>query len=367
MADDDFSPTFMRNSTAYGVSPRLRGDLVVNNLIGFAYLTGEVLIKSDGSPWRPLVHIEDISRAFLAVLEAPRELVHNEAFNVGVDERELPGSATWATSSADVVDDATVVYADDARPRHPQLPGQLRQAATTLPAGFRARVDGAQGRRAALRGLPAIGSDPRPVRRPRYCGFATCKGRMQAGRTAVCRDGSTTGRPGPEAGVRSMTIDVPLSCGAPTCASFLDLGDTRSPNALVPPRDSRAPRAPLPARRGVLSGVRPLVQIPRTSAGGLFVDDYLYFSSFSDLAPAQPRSRARSSSHPAIWVRTAWSSSWPATTATCCRTSSKAGIPVLGIDPAPDRPAANEDGVPTLASSSASSWPTPGGEGRGPM
>jgi nucleoside-diphosphate-sugar epimerase len=83
MADDDFSPTFLRNATAYGVSPRLRGDLVVNNLAGYAHATGEVLMKSDGTPWRPLVHIEDISRAFLAIAEAPREQVHNESFNVG--------------------------------------------------------------------------------------------------------------------------------------------------------------------------------------------------------------------------------------------------------------------------------------------
>lgn len=86
LADDDFSPTFLRNSTAYGVSPRLRADIVVNNLVAVAFTTGEVLIQSDGTPWRPLVHIEDIARAFLAVLHAPRELVHNEAFNVGRSE-----------------------------------------------------------------------------------------------------------------------------------------------------------------------------------------------------------------------------------------------------------------------------------------
>jgi nucleoside-diphosphate-sugar epimerase len=86
LADDQFSPTFLRNATAYGVSPRLRADIVVNNLVGVAYTTGEVSIQSDGTPWRPLVHIEDISRAFLAVLEAPREVVHNQAFNVGVSK-----------------------------------------------------------------------------------------------------------------------------------------------------------------------------------------------------------------------------------------------------------------------------------------
>ena len=86
LADDNFSPTFLRNATAYGVSPRLRFDLVLNNLVAWAFASGRVHIKSDGSPWRPLVHIEDISRAFLAILEAPRELIHNEAFNVGRTE-----------------------------------------------------------------------------------------------------------------------------------------------------------------------------------------------------------------------------------------------------------------------------------------
>lgn len=83
LADDDFSPTFLRSGTAYGVSPRLRFDLVLNNLVAWAYTTGNVHLKSDGSPWRPVVHIEDMSRAFLSVLNAPRELIHNEAFNVG--------------------------------------------------------------------------------------------------------------------------------------------------------------------------------------------------------------------------------------------------------------------------------------------
>ena len=86
LADDSFSPTFLRNATAHGLSPRHRGDLVVNNLTAFAFATGEVLMQSDGSPWRPLVHIEDIARAFLGLLEAPRERVHGEAFNIGADE-----------------------------------------------------------------------------------------------------------------------------------------------------------------------------------------------------------------------------------------------------------------------------------------
>jgi len=86
LADDNFSPTYLRNATAYGASTRLRLDIVVNNLTAVAITTGQVRLESDGTPWRPLVHIEDISRAFLAMLEAPRELVHDQAFNVGRQE-----------------------------------------------------------------------------------------------------------------------------------------------------------------------------------------------------------------------------------------------------------------------------------------
>ena len=83
MADANFSPTFMRNATAYGVSPRLRLDIVLNDLVASAFTSGRILIKSDGTPWRPITHIRDIIAAVVAVLEAPRDLVHNETFNVG--------------------------------------------------------------------------------------------------------------------------------------------------------------------------------------------------------------------------------------------------------------------------------------------
>lgn len=83
MAGDDFSPTFMRNATAYGASPRMRFDIVLNNLAGFAYTTGEIKMLSDGTPWRPLVHGRDIAKAAICAVEAPREAVHAEVFNVG--------------------------------------------------------------------------------------------------------------------------------------------------------------------------------------------------------------------------------------------------------------------------------------------
>lgn len=115
LADDDFTPTYLRNATAFGMSPRLRGDLVVNNLTGFAAATGKVMMKSDGTPWRPLVHVEDISRAFVAVLEAPRELVHDEAFNVGRTSENYQ-IRDVAQIVEDVVEGSTITLADSAGP-----------------------------------------------------------------------------------------------------------------------------------------------------------------------------------------------------------------------------------------------------------
>ncbi len=86
LADDSFSPTLCRNGTVYGISPRMRFDTVLNDLMGSAFTTGRVVIHSDGTPWRPVVHVQDVARAFQAVLEAPRELIHNQAFNTGADE-----------------------------------------------------------------------------------------------------------------------------------------------------------------------------------------------------------------------------------------------------------------------------------------
>jgi len=86
MADANFSPVFLRNATAYGMSPRLRADVVLNNLVCWAHTTGKIRIMSDGTPWRPIVHIADIARAFAAAMVAPRNLVHNQAFNVGANE-----------------------------------------------------------------------------------------------------------------------------------------------------------------------------------------------------------------------------------------------------------------------------------------
>jgi len=115
LADESFSPVYLRNATAYGVSPRLRFGLVLHDLVAWAYTTGLVYLKSDGTPWRPIVHVEDISRAFIAALHAPREAIHNQAFNVGITEenyqiREL------AEIVQEIVPNCRIEYAPDAGP-----------------------------------------------------------------------------------------------------------------------------------------------------------------------------------------------------------------------------------------------------------
>jgi nucleoside-diphosphate-sugar epimerase len=149
LADHSFSPIFLRNATVYGNSPRLRLDLVVNDLVASAFATGEVVIKSDGTPWRPLVHAEDVAGAALAAIQAPREVVHNEAFNIGrttenyqvreiaaIVQGVLPGSrVTYAEGG---VPD-TRCYRVDFSKAENGLPGFIPR--WTVPEGVRELVD----------------------------------------------------------------------------------------------------------------------------------------------------------------------------------------------------------------------------------
>lgn len=115
LADEHFSPTYLRNATAYGASPRLRLDIVLNDLVAMAYTTGRVYIKSDGTPWRPIVHIRDIIAAAVATLEAPPEIIHNQTFNVG-QTTENYRIRDLAAIVADIVSGACVEYAPDGGP-----------------------------------------------------------------------------------------------------------------------------------------------------------------------------------------------------------------------------------------------------------
>jgi nucleoside-diphosphate-sugar epimerase len=143
LASDDFSPTFLRPATAYGVSPRLRFDIVLNNLVAWGMTKGVILLKSDGTPLRPIVHIEDISRAFVAAMEAPREVVHNQAFNVGQTAHNYR-IRDIAEIVSEVVPGCTIELASDAGPDTRSYKVSFEKIANALPA-FKPQWDARKG------------------------------------------------------------------------------------------------------------------------------------------------------------------------------------------------------------------------------
>jgi nucleoside-diphosphate-sugar epimerase len=143
LADESFSPVYFRPATAYGLSPRIRFDIVLNNLVAWAVTKGVILLKSDGTPWRPIVHIEDISRACIAGLEAPRDAIHNEAFNVGQTDHNYR-IRDIAEIVAEVVPRCRLEFAPDAGPDKRSYRVSFEKIARALP-GFRPQWDARKG------------------------------------------------------------------------------------------------------------------------------------------------------------------------------------------------------------------------------
>jgi nucleoside-diphosphate-sugar epimerase len=166
LADDSFTPVFLRNATAYGVSPRLRFDLVLNNLVAWAYTTGRIFMKSDGTPWRPIVHIADISRAFIALMDAPRDLVHNQAFNVGLTTENYRISEL-ADIVKQVVPQCVVEYADDAGPDKRCYRVDCNRIAREIP-GFKPQWTARRGAEELFAAYQAVGLQLDEFEGPRY-------------------------------------------------------------------------------------------------------------------------------------------------------------------------------------------------------
>lgn len=173
LADDNFSPVIMRNSTAYGVSPRIRFDIVLNNLTAWAYTTGHVLLKSDGTPWRPIVHIEDISTAAIAALESPREVVHNQVFNVGLNSENYQ-MRQLAEIVGKTVPNCEIKFADGAEPDKRNYRVDFTKYTSAFP-HHKLRWNATQGARQIYESYRMIGLGKEEYEGPRYKRIAQLK------------------------------------------------------------------------------------------------------------------------------------------------------------------------------------------------
>lgn len=180
LADSTFCPVYLRNATAYGASPRLRTDIVVNDLVGHAMVEGEVLIKSDGTPWRPLVHVEDISRAFVAMLDAPVDAVRNEPFNVG-HTGENHQIRDIADMVAEAVPDSTITYAEGGGPDKRSYRVDFSKIAAHVPA-FQPAWTVAKGVRELVDAYAHVGLSAEDFAGARYTRIGTIKRLQAAGR-----------------------------------------------------------------------------------------------------------------------------------------------------------------------------------------
>ena len=180
LASETFSPIFLRNATAYGVSPRLRLDVVLNDLVASAYTTGRVYIKSDGTPWRPIVHIRDIIAAALAVLEAPQEAIHTETFNVGRTEENYR-IRDLAAIVAETVPGCSVEYAPDGGPDKRCYRISCDKILRVVP-GFRPQWTARKGAQELYDAYRAAGLTAEDLKRGRYARISHIQRLLDSGR-----------------------------------------------------------------------------------------------------------------------------------------------------------------------------------------
>jgi nucleoside-diphosphate-sugar epimerase len=183
LADGSFTPTFLRCATAYGVSPRLRFDVVLNNLVAWAYTAGKVMLKSDGTPWRPIVHIEDIARAFLAVLAAPRDAVHAQALNVGRDDQNYR-IREIAEIVKETVPGCEITFAEGAGPDARNYRADFGKIARLVPS-FQPQWDARKGARQLYEAYKTVGLVLEDFEGPRYRRIDQLKQLMASGHLAT--------------------------------------------------------------------------------------------------------------------------------------------------------------------------------------
>lgn len=358
LADDRFCPVFLRSATAYGVSPRIRFDLVLNNLVAWAITTGRIHLKSDGTPWRPIVHIEDISRAFLAALQAPDKLVCNQAFNVGQTAhnyriREL------AEIVAQVVPNCRISYAEGAGPDRRCYRVNCDRIREVLPA-FQPKWDALRGAQQVYEACRDANLTLEQIEGPRYQRVAHIRKLIA---TQVLDRDLRHLATRPEGQKEDASADGPFGdafrrdCQAATCHScrhqgllpLLDMGSMPPSDGLWtnPNFDTLHVRQPL--QLAYCPGCT-LVQIinvrPRVE---LFGEGYLYFSSVSeDLLEHSRRNAQELISRlqlgpDSLVIEPASNDGY------MLRNFRDQGIPVLGIDPAPKQAAAaTASGIETL-------------------
>jgi nucleoside-diphosphate-sugar epimerase len=179
LADEDFSPTYLRNATAYGASPRLRLDVVLNDLVAWAHTTGRVYIKSDGTPWRPIVHIRDITAAVIAVLEGPREAIHNEIFNVG-QTKENYRISELAGIVAETVPGCHIEYATDGGPDKRCYRINCDKIGRALP-NFKPQWDARKGAQELYDAYRGVGLTFEDLERGRYARIHNIQHHLKAG------------------------------------------------------------------------------------------------------------------------------------------------------------------------------------------
>ena len=348
-----FSPTFLRSATAYGVSPRIRFDLVLNNLVAWAATTGNIHMKSDGTPWRPIVHVEDISRAMVAALEAPVELVSGEAFNVGLTGHNYQ-IADLARIVAEVVPGCEVTFADDAGPDARSYRVNCDKIRRVLPA-FQPEWDARRGAQSLYDAYREAGLTLEEFEGPRYQRIGHVRKLIADGviderlvhvRKEDPSPDAPTGTPRFEKDAAAATC---ISCGHDGLAPILDLGPMPRSDGLLDAVQGGGGETLVPLRLGYCPGCS-LVQLLETRPPEeMFGDDYLYFSSFSEDLLKHSRDHALSLIESRrlepgdLVVEIASNDGY------MLRNFREAGIRTLGIDPARQpAQAAIERGIDTV-------------------